>query len=156
MSLEKRLIKHFILALSFSFLLQSCQDEANICPADQVPYLRCVFTNNSGVTPSSFVVVLTTIDSVIYDGEAPTSRIQIPLQLSADSTLFHVIFDDNIMDYFLVKHEPTVTFESPDCGFLTSFLLDSTSQATGNTVDSIYLLNTIIDRNAYDNLQIFY
>lgn len=154
--MRKRLIKYFTLALSISFLLQSCQEESTICPANSVPYLQCIFTNSSGITHDSFIVVLTTIDSVIYDDEAPTSRIQIPLQLSADSTLFHVIFDKDNVDYFLVRHESTVTFESPECGFLTTFLLDSTSQATGNNVDSIYLLNTIIDRNAYDNLQIFY
>lgn len=154
--LKKRIIKYAILAFGIGLLFQNCQEESTICPEDPVPYLRCVFTNSSGIITDSFVVVLTTIDSVIYDDDAPTSRIKIPLQLSADSTLFHVIFHEDSIDYFLIKHEPTVTFESPECGFLTSFVIDSNSQYSRHKVDSIYLLNTLIDRESNDNLQIFY
>lgn len=90
----------------------------------------------------------------IYNYQNEVTDISLPLNPNIASTSF-VIKADTIQDTLYFHHQSEMYFVSLECGFTWLFNLDETTHTT-HLIDSIIVVDTIIDLNERNNYKIYF
>ncbi|MFO8236551.1 MAG: DUF6452 family protein [Bacteroidales bacterium] len=145
------------IAFLFLFTLIQCNDE----PCDSVLEtsvgisFHIIDTNDvqQSVSLSLLSVYALENDSIFADSLGNVSQITIPLDPSRESCIY-VLDADSLQDTLTFLYDSDVEFVSQDCGFKSTFELNSVNH-TYHFIDSVNIIQTTVNSTDANNLEIF-
>lgn len=158
--MKNKTILYLILFLGITFSFTSCSSDDEDCPDEQVPYLLLSFEQSVDQDIVAAYIYNKQLSDSIYKSTSKPDSVQIPLKLSADTTFinFDVKYTDTtntLKDVIAFVHTHTIFSEDIECGFTTVFYLNEILAST-NFVDSIYIMDTIINSDEIVHAKVYY
>lgn len=91
-------------------------------------------------------------DSVLYDNGKNVSTLQLPLRADTCVTAFALLWH-GAEDTLFVRHDNTRHFISQACGCTVYHTID-TVWHSGNAIDSVAILNSTVESDGQENVQL--
>lgn len=145
------------LIILFSVILISCES-SEICRDNTETPLRIGFYNSEDSSQNAIIDSLTVYgigreDTLIYDNARNVTRIELPLNISSDTTSFVFVFPEN-HDTLEVIYERAISLISIGCGFVTFYSLNKINYSD-NEIKDIYKEFNNIRNDLNEHLKIF-
>lgn len=166
--------------LAITTILFSCASEEEECPDTNLPYLRLSMEQTSNFDVDTFLIYHDNLANHLYEGTASPDCVMVPLSLNSDTTILNFkftliadsakrysdttfspytqLFSDSVLeitDEVMFIHSKEIKLNDLECGFITEFDLNSIYY-THQFMDSIYLLDTLINSAERNHVTIFY
>lgn len=154
--MKKKVLSGIIIIVLISFF--SCEEK--MCEQNTLTLLNIGFFKYISDSDQKLILNNLTVygigreDSLLYNNQDGLTNIYLPLSPIYDTSNFVFLIDNNPDTLFLtLKRElHLVSFE---CGFSTFFTIVSLEHSKNN-IDSISLINSMIDNSNEQNLKIYF
>jgi Family of unknown function (DUF6452) len=152
----------FLFILSLSFLLLSCKDEYSICnPVKEVKFIGGFYqrvASSDVPTPApSLSISLLNSTSLIYNNQANVIEFSFPLNELTDTSRYVVSLGNNQPKdtLIIVYNSQKSTTDGNACGIVV-FHNIAQLYSTTNTIDSIKIIQPLVNTNAVQNAKIYF
>ncbi len=147
----------FFVMLAVALILLSCES-SEICRENTETPIRMGFYNEDEDTEVATIDSLSVFgvgreDSLIYNNAKNVSSVELPLNITEDTTAFVFVFPGN-NDTITISYERNVTLISLGCGFVTFFDINEID-FTKNEIVNIFIENEKIRNDLNEHLKIF-
>jgi Family of unknown function (DUF6452) len=156
-------MKHiFLFVLSLSFLLLSCKDEYNICPpVKEVKFIGGFYQRIAGADVASqvpsFTLSMLNNTGAIYNNQNNILEFGVPLSELADTSRFVLALGNNQPKDTLtiVYSSQKSTTDGNACGIIVYHNI-SQLYSTTNTIDSVKIIQPLVNTTATQNAKIYF
>jgi hypothetical protein len=152
----------FIGIISLSLLIISCKDDYSICnPVKDIRFIGAFYQRIGGIdvpTPApSFSVSLLNSASLIYNNQPNTLEFAVPLNEFADTSRFVLsLGNGQPKDTLTVVYSSQKnTTDGNACGIIVVHTI-SGLYSTRNTIDSVKLIQPLVNTNPVQNAKIYF
>ena len=152
----------FIAFIFFYFLIASCKDDYSICnPVRDVKFIGGFYQRVGGAdvptAAPSLTISLLNNSTLIYSNQANTLQFGVSLNELADTSRFVVSLGNNLPKDTLsiVYSSQKNTTDGNACGIVVYHNV-SQVYSTLNTIDSIKLIQPLVNTNAVQNAKIYF
>ncbi len=157
MKLNKRHIFFYFLLICI-ILVSSCSrktdcDETMNSSAD-VGFYRITNQTESSAMFDNVTVFGIQANGLLYNEIDSLSSVFLPMNHSVDSCIF-VMRIESVADTLIFRYTRKLDFISENCGFSTEFTLNELEN-TNNLIDSVKIVNPVINRSQSENIKIYY
>ncbi len=152
----------FIAILSAVFLITSCRDDYSICnPTKDVRFIGGFYQRISGVdvpiqAPSLSIILLNAANP-IYSNEPNLLEFSLPLNQQVDSAKYVLSLGNNqpLDTMTIVYSSQNAPADANACGLYFVHTI-SKIYTTKNTIDSVKLIQPLINTSAMQNAKIYF
>jgi Family of unknown function (DUF6452) len=152
----------FIVFISLSFLITSCKDDYSICnPVKDIKFIGGFYQRTGGVDvpyPSqSFSLSLLNSTNLIYNNQPNTIEFGMPLNELATTSQYVLSLGNNLPKDTLtiVYSSQKSTTDGNACGIIVYHNI-SQLYSTTNTIDSVKLIQPLVNTNPVQNAKIYF
>lgn len=158
--MKRKFLLQLLIILGFSYSLTFCSTDDEDCPDIDIPYLVLSFEQSITEEFDTTFIYCPGLSDTLFTGNSNPTDLSIPLNLSQDTTplTFQLRYADTLelfTDNLFFIHTKEIYSENIECGFQTKFNLQNI-YFTSNIIDSIYLLDTIINTDESIHAKIYY
>jgi hypothetical protein len=152
----------FIAIISLSFLIASCKDDYSICnPVKDVKFIGGFYKRIAGVdvpTPApNFSLSLLNNSSLIYTNQPNTIEFSMPLNELSDTSRYVLsLINGQPKDTLtIVYSSQKSTTDGNACGIVVYHNI-SQLYSTANTIDSVKIIQPLVNTSAVQNAKIYF
>lgn len=152
----------FIAIISFSFLIASCKDDYSICnPVKDVKFIGGFYQRSGGVDVTNpapgFSLLLLNSTSLIYNNQANIIEFGMPLdELASTSKYVLSLGNGQPKDTLtIIYSSQKSTTDGNACGIVVYHNI-SQLYSTTNTIDSVKLIQPLVNTSTVQNAKIYF
>lgn len=158
--LNKKALIHLSAYFAITLIFTFCSSEEEDCPDVNIPTLTLSFEQSEQMAFDTTFIYCSGLTDTIYTGNTNPPNLSIPLKLATDTTVltFQLREADTLnllTDNILFIHTNKLYAENIECGFQTLFYLHNVLLSS-NFIDSVYILDTVINSDKSIHAKVFY
>lgn len=164
---KAKLLLIFIFSI---YIIYSCSSDEEKCPDEALPLLNINVIHADTIPFDSLYIYGELLNNDFYTGTSAPDCVLIPLNLTSDTLLLNfemvyitdsvLILEDSVLlpftqispnttyriiDNVVFKYSRNIKLNNLECGFINEFDIDTNSYFTNQFVDSVKILDTLIN-----------
>jgi hypothetical protein len=153
-----RFQKYFVLLAMTALLIMSCARntacDESLNSSVNLQFYRITDGEEETASFDNITAYGLNSNSLIYDLKDSLSSVFLPLNQLQDNCIF-VLSIESIVDTLWFDYTRKLDFISENCGYAMRFSITS-MEATHHLIDSISIINPVVNNNESENIKVFY